>query len=442
MLINTHCHIFNLQSVFTSATERILKNRLDTSWLADDFAQAIIEKLQSILKHGPGTTPQDAIKHTFFKKFFAGQDMKLTDPLDITVFISIAFAKNMNALTDHLMRQMGDEDIIVPLMMDITLGDGSDDTLFKLQRDATLHQCSRYPGRILPFYAVNPIRPGAMKRLNEVIDQGGFVGVKLYPALGHRIEGYSDRRDDPNAKELPGVLDILKRCNECSMPVIQHCSHGGFYADKSLIHLGDPECWAPYLFGRKKPHLDKLRVDFAHFGGRENEIAASIEPATTSNRSWAQTILAMMDGSIAGSGPCNRVYTDLSCLFDAATTKGFFKSLNQHLDHKIYGKQILWGTDYFLLEMRVASHNFTHYFRSEIRSKQHWTDISVNNPQNFLGLNLANPAQSEKNILNHVDYLAACGQPLEMERAAPWIKGLLPPDVKVATHKAFPDDHA
>ena len=418
MLINTHCHVFNLQSVFTPATKHILEYRMREAGLAKGFIKFISRNLENYIKNGGGLTPKERTGKSgkAFEDFIDSYQSKRMNAGDLWTFVTIALAKNMDMVTDYLLGQMDPDDIIAPLMMDITDGSDASSELFQKQCDRTLGQCLRYPGRVLPFYALNPVQPRALQRMQDVIEQGAFVGMKLYPSLGYKIKGDG---------KWKGILDVLELCDSKGFPVMQHASQGGFYANKYYILNGFPGAWIPYLFRKEKPYLDNIRVCFAHFGGKENEVAASTR--VNAKDTWARVILRMMDGSINNydAGPSDRIFTDVSCMADAAKTTGYFKALNTYLRHETYGSQILWGSDYFLVEMSTNEENFRTSYQSGISRPKLWKRLTLDNPRRFLGLNLADPMRSEPNILAHIAFLRQHKSKLNMKRAAEWVKGVV-----------------
>lgn len=454
MVVNTHCHVFNLQSVFTSETKTILRARMTDEGFPDAFANAVLLLLDWYLREGGGLNPlapfseraqallnalsipsvagglgskataqiekalgliPDVLEkdlHGLLGDVFAAFDMDTSyTPQDIVAFLSIALAEKIDAVTDSLMAQMADDDIIVPLMMDITDGQGGDDARFSKHVEDTKGQCLRYPGRILPFYALNPARGDGAKRLKAIVQEGAFVGVKLYPSLGYEIEE---------------VLDICQICDEADFPVIQHCSMNGFFKDQQSKPNSDPNIWHPYLMGGKSVHFERLRVCFGHFGGEEADLVSSLSGNSIRDVSWAAAILAMMKGDGGGSPGCDRVFADLSHHNQARGVSGYFKMLERLLRDELVGGQVLWGTDYFLLQRHVSDANYTRIFRSELDESGLWEKLTKTNPLRFIGLNLANPlGGSAQNLRNHIKFLQRMGPELRLDEAAPWVRPYL-----------------
>jgi hypothetical protein len=454
MLVNTHCHIFNLQSVFTMETKEILRDRMTDEGFPKALADAVLVLLELYLEEGGGLNPLASISerakallqvlstpavasrltpkaaarihevvellphtmdeaiHGLFGDVLAALDMDTAyTPQDILAFLSIALAEDIDSVTDSLMEQMEEDDIIVPLMMDITDGKGDDDGRFSKHVEDTKRQCLRYPGHILPFYALNPIRKDGADRLKAVVQEGAFIGVKLYPSLGYRIEE---------------IVDICKLCNEADFPIIQHCSRNGFFKDVQFKEYCDPKIWRPYLMGGEQIGFKSLKVCLAHFGGEEAHLVDASSGPSNNPANWAAAILAMMRGGRAVSPGCDRVFTDLSHHNGARKASDYFKALRGLLTDKTVNTQILWGTDYFLLQRYVSDSNYAQVFKKQLQRNGLWEKLTRTNPLRFIGLDLVDPFnRSGWNIKNHIKFLQSMSSELQRDKAAAWVKQFL-----------------
>jgi hypothetical protein len=168
-----------------------------------------------------------------------------------------------------------------------------------------------------------------------------FAGIKVYPPLG-----YDPWPDDcpecKNGEKINGPCDcnkakvklIYRTCVERNIPMITHCSNGGFKADPNYLNLTDPrKKWAEVL----KNYPD-LKIDFAHFGSDDND--------------WTNAII----GHILRPG-CN-VYTDFSC-----NTEGdkYYRTLNELIlksaNSELLAERILFGTDFMINMLWIESYN-------------------------------------------------------------------------------------
>jgi len=451
MRINAHCHVFNLQAVFTQGTKNILQNRIRTLpppfpdlilWLLEahmaggrpaglrpDAADPLTLLATAVEEAGGGDLPlpalllarmksktsiSDGVLSLFDK---AACDAALCDLIDLAAFVNIALTPDIDAITDFLFDQMakasdepGASFAIAPLMMDILspAPDQAELALFEKQRAATSRQILRYPGRVLPFVAANPARPDMVATVKTALEDHGFVGVKLYPSLGYRVDDGS----------LDGLFAL---CNEKRVPLTMHCNTGGFYADRNFIDHCSPEPWGKIL--RDYPDI---RICFAHFGGERFFLPS---PDNT-QAVWNAVILDMMRQKTIGS----RVFADISYNTGGMgakwARKGYFGRLNELLAEETVGSQILWGTDYFLVRQRISEEHYWQYFRDRITSDGAFDAATRHNPARFLGLPAGGAALSPV-MADHLRFLADHARDAGIARRLPpaeWTKGhSLPP---------------
>ena len=440
MRINCHCHVFNFQTIFTPKTKKILQARLKNEGWPDRLVKLIMDALQAAfanpaLRSDPlkiypdltarvmglnqdlsgeegqairAMTPKDADGWSlagldrFLRSLSEGAlvvnpDAWFETPSDWLKFIYTAFMPSIDRVTDHLLDQLNDADAIVPLMMDI---DPEEKTLYKEQMEQTAGQSLRHPGRVMPFLAVHPLRENALGILKKEIKRGRFIGVKLYPSLGYKIQ----------SPALEGILDY---CNQTDTPITMHCNSNGFYAAKSFRDYSHPRHWWNIL-GK----YEALRVCFAHFGG--DEFFRLPEETPWPQGSWSGEILRLMDGFKG------RVFTDISYhtrpmeleIGRYAYYEGYLSKLRTYLQDDTYGSQILWGTDYWLVQRRVDEKHYWDYFSARLGGRV-LDQISRDNPIRFLGLPNPKPAP---NISRHLKYLKSKTDKLTRKNTAPWIR--------------------
>jgi predicted TIM-barrel fold metal-dependent hydrolase len=424
MRINAHCHIFNVQSIFTKGTKQILQDRLEgSSFFMEELHPLLLDPLEAYLEQTSGMdlgeignlaeeylreaeNAADKSEEKGSTRLWAGiknklgvatVDALLANHWDIIEFVGIALMISMDRITDYLFDDMADgqrqgvvdrgELAIVPLMMDILSEDWkdkpekNDDEELKLyghQIEQTLRQCIRYPGRVLPFYAVNPWRPDYLESLKEALAPGGgFVGMKVYPSLGY---------------EVNEIEDALRFCDQNEIPVLTHCNNGGFKAKPNYGVKADPKHWEKVL-----DKFKDLKVCFGHFGGEE-----FFRPGTDDYQ-WGRTILEFMEKHEG------RVFGDISFhtggMGGFGSTAKYFQYLRGLLENRKYRPQILFGTDFFLVLQRISEDNYWEFFRERLNNDRLFEKITRKNPLKFLGLNAAQPGKSGENIKNHIEFL-------------------------------------
>ncbi len=131
-----------------------------------------------------------------------------------------------------------------------------------------------------------------------------FAGIKLYPPLG--FEPWPTEYDERKKVELLYEISVNK-----NIPIIVHCSTGGFLVENSYKEFSNPaKQWSEVL--AKYPGL---KINFAHFG--------------SGNKNWKKTIINHIQKGI------NNVYTDFSC----NTQKDLYykKLANNNAEHFLFG---------------------------------------------------------------------------------------------------------
>lgn len=449
MYINCHCHIFNLQSIYTEELRDILEYRLREAGCSKPFARLLVRivtrmvekneginldagarskvaellghvhdpevtkgldedfigRVQGLVDPGLGRKKEQDFNdimnslHPLAARSKGGLDARLVSLKDVLEFLTVMLARSMDQITDYVIKAHGDGVGIVPLMMDITDGSDENRRLFAKQRDRTQRQVLRYPGRVLPFFAVNPRRSNTRALMLEAL-YNGFVGVKLYPSLGYEL---SDAAMTP----------IFEECDRLGAPVMMHCNNGGFYAREEYKGYSDPRYWWEILGEYKN-----LRVCFAHFGGGANLAGKEIP-----SKSWTATILNLMD---AFEG---RVFADISYHTESmgAREANYFSTLRSMLNGvmgdfgnpEVTAKSVLWGSDATLVQMRVSEDNYWKFFTKRL-TKAQFVKLAENNAKRYLGLpsGKASPAQ---NIQRYVQWCSNNKSRLDWEQIAPWL---------------------
>ena len=225
--------------------------------------------------------------------------------------------------------------LAVPLIMDMgrTTYMEAPQVPFPFQLKTISDIAAESPGVIMPFVMVDPRRTRASDLLIRCLEELGYLGVKMYPALGYHPDPDSIYNDPQTNDELGKIYSY---CESRSIPMTTHCSPGGAYSndilrDKAIrSELTQPQGWAGVL--RKYP---KLQLNLAHFG---QDLEKVKEP-----NSWACTIRELI-GSYPG------VYTDVAYNKHALmpkTSGKYFEVLGNMIDNdRILKDRILFGTDW------------------------------------------------------------------------------------------------
>jgi predicted TIM-barrel fold metal-dependent hydrolase len=429
MYINIHSHIFTLRTVLSgeaisvmiqrlddqgvpplivAAVRRVLERLLDNpqilderailAWLLtelkrvvgfDQFLQANLARLPfAVVIQGDGLDrlPVDTLRSALDQLTSAmdGGASAGKRPFDIVQTLRLALRSTITEVADELLNQMGRDDALVALMMDIHAPDepDRDRSNFMRQIAGTREAALQRPGRVLPFFAVHPDRPDHFELLEEATGSGCFLGVKLYPSLGYAIDG-------------PALMRVYRYCVDHDVPVLLHCSHGGFYRKAEYIDYCDPKQWIPVLSGA----LRELRVCFAHFGGWATlGKPGGLEPGT-----WGATILELMR-------TLPNVFTDLAYHCDqmrnADDEQHYFRTLTSLLQDDHLRRRILFGTDSWMLRMDMTESVYWEYYRRHL-SREDFERIASLAPREFLGFPGTDGGALRPNLERHVRYLDA-----------------------------------
>jgi predicted TIM-barrel fold metal-dependent hydrolase len=428
MHINVHTHVHNLTATFTAETLRTLLDRLHREEYPDFLVERVHGLLTDALSRAETLPAPDVLLHGWIKDLLADaalqshldelttseriqfdvlgsdvlddvglhavsrvlstvrerivedgdRDARGKSIVDLLDFLYVFLQPSIRHITHRLMEQQPPGGAVVALTMDITEGGRADEALYRHQLQQTSEQIFAYPGRFFPFVCVNTRRTDHFSIMERALVAQGYVGVKLYPSLGYQVDSQA-------------MHAVYAYCEERRVPLLMHCTPGGFYRSPQTVHFGDPKHWRPILEA-----FPDLTVCFAHFGGADNLVQNPIPPD-----SWSQTILDLMDDF-------DGVYTDVS-YNDAHMAGGeketrYFAHLKRLLDHPVYGPRILFGTDYYLIRMRLQERNFWRYFEQRLTGGE-FAQMTQTNPAQFLGIPVGNASLSWA-LQNYVHFIA------------------------------------
>ncbi|MCP3963692.1 MAG: amidohydrolase family protein [bacterium] len=317
-----------------------------------------------------------------------GDDFRRSDLHDILEALRIAAQADIAGVADWLMRQLDPADAAVALTLDITDGQGDDSEIWERQLQQTSDAIFAYPGRLLPFVAVNSLRPDHFEIMTNALEKRGYVGVKLYPSLGYTVD--SD-----------AMMRVYRYCHEHGVPLLMHCNRSGFVVSDDSFKNADPSHWRPIL-----ERFEGLKICFAHFGGSSDLTKEELPP-----ESWARVILDLMQAH-------DGVYTDIAFhrapMESDELAEGYFRRLSGFLDHPLVRDRVLFGTDFWLIRSRLSEANHWKFFEERL-SAEHFKRIAEINTRRFLGLDGGNDAAQD-----FVDFVAARPDRIESPPAA-WL---------------------
>ena len=320
----------------------------------------------------------------------------------------------------------------VILSMDLKyMAAGKSSQSFREQLTELTQLKQKYRELCLPFICLDPRRDGVVELGIEYLEERNFAGIKLYPLLGYY----------PYDSRLDGIYSYAQ---EKQIPIIPHTAPGGVYYRGEWKKLNEylQQCQftdinvkqivkgltkdkrrkgtkrqkycsffahpVHYLYLLNQYPL--LKISFAHFGGHEdwddyiqnppsneekkeyNNIVAEIgtllnndsrteqeqeqlkekvEAAFTLN--WLYLILQMLK-------EYENIYADISYTLNDEKYFSFLKVVLQdtHLRQKI-----LFGSDYYMVQMLTSEKNFSLDLRGYL-GEDDYRQIAETNPQAFL----------------------------------------------------------
>ncbi len=324
--------------------------------------------------------------------FFGG---KMNGKLQrIVKFAEIGLGKSQEVIFNELQdyyQGWGDMRFVV-LMMDMEqMGAGIPLSNYQTQLDEIIRLRSKgnYADVLLPFIAIDPRRPEfsngqiLLDWVKGYFDKYGFVGIKMYPALGYYP--FDEKLDE-----------LYAWAEKTKIPIMYHCIEG-------VIHYRGPlNGFPPPRFSSKFHNLNetdpqkyqrnftepdnyhhvlkmfpKLKICLGHYGGDDEMMKAS--------PNWYTRVRELV---------CKHeyVYTDVSFTLN---NTAIFQLLHNDINDpnsKDLGDRILFGTDFFVVEKNKDEAELRDELRDFLMNADQAKGISISsfdriaseNPSEFL----------------------------------------------------------
>lgn len=259
---------------------------------------------------------------------------------------------------------------------------------------AALKENPEWSEKILPFICVDPRRKGIVELAKDYIENKGFAGVKMYPALGYY----------PNDERLAPLFAWLEKKG---IPIMVHCSRSGpVYGRTDLEDLDRKKLWGnsrkdwaneytnPGNYIEIFEKYPKIKICFAHFGGDtdcmeyykeagDNKICKGCENKACKkckeDINWFLFIVDMLEkyeGAYADIS-YSAGDDDLTALFTI-----YAKTYNAKTPYQL-GDKILFGSDYYMAHMTRNERWFSINVRATM-GEETFGKISETNINNFL----------------------------------------------------------
>ena len=297
-----------------------------------------------------------------------------------------------------------DHIVILSLNMDY-MGAGKAKHNYKQQIHEIKRIKAHYPDTCLPFYSIDPRAGSPGELLSEArqhLKKKGFVGIKIYPALGYYPFD-------------PGLEEVYKWASDKKVPIMTHCTKvGSYYLGDITAEMINPNSFVgqalnwPNKFDKvsfpitenlkkKKEFCDNfshlynyarvlekypdLKICFAHAG---DDVGIKEAKSGNSNNSWFTHIKYLMQ-------TYQNVYTDISYTL---VNKKIHKDLYELLIDQDIGHKVLFGTDYFMTlrdksEAKLKSEFMTFLIQQDTKIDL-WDKLANKNPKQYLTSNFYN----------------------------------------------------
>lgn len=244
------------------------------------------------------------------------------------------------------------------------------------------------PGKIIPFTHFDPQAQEAVKLTKEWIITHHFKGVKIYPPMGYHPSNESTENHRQVNERLTKLYEFCDQ-HENGLPIMTHCS-GAIVRAKKFESSQDKHIAAGYCDpDNYKPILEKyknLRLCLGHFGGNtawetflQNPNKIKGEPDITQpEQRFLENSLEMLR-----SGKYRNLFVDISyVIFDQFEINS--KLLKVLLADPLVRSQVLFGTDFYMVEMEEFLEKQLSISLRAIIGEKFFKEIAETNPKRYL----------------------------------------------------------
>ncbi len=271
--------------------------------------------------------------------------------------------------------------ILLPVDMDF-MGAGTAPVpyLDQLERLRRLKDDPAHAGRIHAFVAADPRRDGVTDLVKRYVDDYGFDGIKIYPALGFLPQ---DERLDP----------IYAYAVERDLPILTHCSRGGVYYKGKIRDLPvldtaprNRKRLARYTDGLSNPRnyfdvlkkFPDLKLCLAHMGGSDECLAWLKKPYPYDQEggNWLSLCLDLVREH-------ENVYIDMAY---TAFEPELLALMKVFANTTKVRERLLFGSDFYMVQRDVTEREFSIDLRA-VLGEADYERVAARNPAAFLGLN-------------------------------------------------------
>lgn len=373
-IFNCHTHLFTLDHIprgYYGLLLYLISRLLKYKWL-----RAIIISVLTIIK------PVLVVIMSFLGRLDPSRTIsRYVEKLPrLAAFLRICESKSQVETFKNSLRHYYPKNTrFVVLPMDYTfMGYGAPKRSIDDQLTGLAELRDKFPDQIIPFVHIDPRHSDVERRVKEWIINFRFKGVKIYPPFGYL----------PTEKSLTPIYNFCEH-HENGIPVMTHCAGAILRAKefKNDRNRASSFC-APRNYIKVLEDHPKLRLCLGHFGG-DSAWDAFLKKPLVSDRlsgrkendpgieSWLDDILEMLR-----SGKYPNLYVDISyVIFHFRENSIILKVL---LEDDRIRPRVLFGTDYYMVEVENFSERQLSMFLRATIGEQYYKEIAEINPKRYL----------------------------------------------------------
>ena len=262
--------------------------------------------------------------------------------------------------------------------------------------------------RMHSFVGFDPRRAAEDRHVMEVVKHAvhdcGFVGVKLYPPMGFRATGNTDKLEVPKEPKGPGgrrveaeLRKLYDWCARDDVPIMAHAENS-LGSNCGYGHRASPVWWRQ-LLGMEGYH--DLRVNLAHFGGFDEalDVGEHAPPQTRcGGDGYKGELWEHIIGKTIRDDRREYLFADLSYLSELATPdpkrdqrreiRDFMADFRLNYDRGV--RHLMYGTDWTMTAQEIGNNNYLANLDTQLRLAGYTPDELQNiywrNAARYLGL--------------------------------------------------------
>lgn len=430
--IDTHCHFINFSYLPDKYTTHLLGNQskiLATIMHEDDFNDPdAMEFLLIKLAQKVGLTYVEKFLNSLRVKNYWGKFGVIDTLIEKGEYFTRKDFDRLKIKNENYRKT----DIFTPLMMDFIQGadisniKSSDGVSpFLLQWYEHILIARTHPWKLFPFFHFHPRRKHVIQVCEEAFDNFGFIGIKMYPAMGFYPDCNEVKNDliDKNInKNLQWLYNKLKELRKegIIIPITAHCQ----YSSTQAIHCSMTDAMEYTKVENWERVIDdySLKINFAHYGGNEY---LNISPDNTEEETKINEFSAKCRENIRhlmrqhNKNGAKRIFADTAAHGGAFVNKDYFANLKADLASDEH--LVMFGTDMPVITPNTLNKDYIKAYEDGIKNTTQMEKFFTENALDFLFENRAIPKHYINFLNTSIKAGFMDGDPLG-EDLPPWVK--------------------